>query len=66
MPLETEVKVWGNSLGIIIPAEKVREFKLKKGDKVSFELVAKKRVNVFGIARNTIPFEKEPFEHEDL
>ena len=66
MLLETEVKEWGNSLGIIIPAKKVRELKLKKGDKISFDVIAKKRINGFGIAKKTTPFEKELFEHEDL
>ena len=66
MPIETEIKEWGNSLGIIIPSEKVRELKLKKGDRIAFEVIAKKKINGFGIAKNTIPFEKEPFEHEDL
>lgn len=66
MPIETEVKEWGNSLGIIIPVEKVRELKIKKGDKVSFEVIAKKRLDGFGIAKGARPFKKEPFEHEDL
>lgn len=66
MPVETEVKEWGNSLGVIIPAEKVRELKLRKGDKVTVEVITKKRIDAFGIARGAPPFEEELFEHEEL
>lgn len=64
--IETEVKQWGNSLGIIIPAEKVREFSLKSGDMINIEVVTKKRIDAFGIVAGTPPFEEELFEHEDL
>ncbi len=66
MFVETEVKEWGNSLGIVIPAEKVRELKLKKGDEIVFEVIVKKRVDAFGIAKGAPKFEEESFEHEDL
>ena len=66
MPIETEVKAWGNSLGIILPAEKVRELRLRTGDKINVEILAKKRIDAFGIAKGKPPFEEELFEHEDI
>ena len=66
MSIETEVRKWGNSLGIVIPAENVREFNLQQGDMVAIQLVGKKRVNAFGIARGAKKFEEESFEHEEI
>ncbi|MBI4148576.1 AbrB/MazE/SpoVT family DNA-binding domain-containing protein [Candidatus Woesearchaeota archaeon] len=64
--IETEVKKWGNSLGIVLPADAVREMGLKQGDQVVVDVTAKKRVDGFGMAKGAAPYEEEPFEHEDL
>jgi len=62
MPVETEVKTWGNSLGIIIPAEEVKKLKLKKGDRVRVEIIAKKRIDGFGMWKGEKyePFVRDP------
>ena len=38
---ESELKIWGNSFGIIVPKEIVKEEKLNEGDKI-FLLITKK------------------------
>ncbi|HLC84202.1 MAG TPA: AbrB/MazE/SpoVT family DNA-binding domain-containing protein [Candidatus Nanoarchaeia archaeon] len=64
MAVETEIKQWGNSLGIVIPSEEVRHLGLKKGDHVRIPLIVKKRVDGFGLARTAPAFEHEPFEDD--
>lgn len=65
MTVETELKEWGNSLAVIIPAEKAKELKLKRGDKVEVDIVAKKRLDAFGICKGAKPF-KEEKEHKEF
>ena len=66
MTIETDLKEWGNSLAIIIPAEKAKELKLKKGDKVDIDIVAKKRINAFGICKGAKSFEEEEESHKEF
>ena len=65
MTVEAELKEWGNSFAVIIPAEKVKEMKLRKGDKIEIDIVSKKKVDAFGICKGAKPF-KEDKEHEEL
>ena len=64
--IEVELKGWGNSIGIILPSEKLKKLGLKKGDKIEIEITMKKRLDGFGIAKGAESFEKEKEEHEDL
>ena len=64
--VEVELKEWGNSIGAIFPAEKLKEFGLKKGDKVDIDIIKKKSVEGFGIAKGAKPFEEEKEPHEEI
>jgi antitoxin component of MazEF toxin-antitoxin module len=66
MSQEIEVKEWGNSLAVIIPAEKVRELGLKKGDAVEVEVIPKKRIDGFGIAISAKRFKEETESHREF
>ena len=64
--IEVELKVWGNSLGIIVPVEKLKELNLQKGDTIKIDIVQKKRIDGFGICKGAQPFEEEQEPHKDL
>ena len=49
--VEVELKEWGNSIGVVLPIDKIREMNLKKGDKIDIKIMLKKRIDGFGIAR---------------
>ncbi len=61
--VEVELKEWGNSVGVILPAEKLKELGLRKGDRVEIDLVQKKRIDGFGICKGARPFEEEKEKH---
>ena len=62
-----ELKKWGNSLGIIIPRDKVEELGLSEHDIIDLDIVKKERVSGFGIAEGKTPYKREhDAEHEDL
>ena len=64
--LEVQIKEWGNSMGIIIPAEKLKELGLKKGDKIEIDIIKKKRVDGFGICKGVKPFKEEKENHGEF
>ncbi len=64
--IEVELKEWGNSIGLILPAQKLRELKLQEGDRVSIEILSKVRRDGFGIAKGARPFEEEEISHEEF
>ena len=64
--MEVELKEWGNSVGVILPAERLKELGLHKGDKVDIEFIAKRKTDGFGICRGAKPFEEEKEPHKDL
>ncbi len=64
--VEVELKEWGNSVGVILPSKSLKEFDLKKGDKIEIDIVKKKRVDGFGIAKGSKPFEEEQDPHRDF
>ena len=64
--MEVELKEWGNSVGVILPSEKLKELGLRRGDIVEIYLVAKKMVNGFGIARGAKSFEEEKETHKEF
>lgn len=62
--VEVELKKWGNSMGIVLPIEKVRELGLRKGDRIDIKIMIKKRIDGFGIAKGTKPFREEKETHK--
>ena len=64
--VEVELKEWGNSIGVILPAEKLKELGVSKGDKIDIDIVRKKQVDAFGICKGARPFEEEREEHPEF
>lgn len=64
--IETNVKKFGNSLGLIIPRDIVRIENIKEGDKINFEIVKEKRLGGFGMFKGMKSFKREIEDHEDL
>ncbi|MEW5896452.1 MAG: hypothetical protein AB1668_02065 [Nanoarchaeota archaeon] len=64
--MEVELKEWGNSIGVILPAERLKELGVCKGDKVDISIVAKKRLDGFGLCRRAKPFEEEKESHKEF
>lgn len=61
-----ELKKWGNSLGIIIPKDKIDELGLSEHDIIDIDIMRKEKISGFGIAKGKIPFTRDHAEHEDL
>ena len=64
--VEVELKEWGNSIGVVLPMDKIREMGLRKGDKIEIKIITKKRVDGFGISKGAEPFEEDKEEHEEF
>ncbi|MFH1849228.1 MAG: AbrB/MazE/SpoVT family DNA-binding domain-containing protein [archaeon] len=56
---ESRIKKWGNSLGIVIPKNTVKEMALKEGEKVSIDIVKKQKINAWGLCKGAKPFHRE-------
>jgi len=54
----------GNSIGIVLPIDKICEMGLKKGDKIDIKIMLKKRADGFGITKGAKPFREEKEEHK--
>ncbi len=63
---EVELKEWGNSVGILVPSEMLKDMGLHKGDNVEITIVAKKRVDGFGVCKGAKPFEEEKEAHREF
>ena len=61
-----ELKKWGNSLGLIIPKDKIDELGLSDHDIIDIDIMKKETISGFGIAKGKASFKREPPEHEDL
>ena len=61
-----ELKKWGNSLGIIIPKDKIDELRLSEHDFIDIDIAKKEKINGFGIARGKAPFIRDHYEHDDI
>ncbi|MBU0662896.1 AbrB/MazE/SpoVT family DNA-binding domain-containing protein [Candidatus Micrarchaeota archaeon] len=59
-----EVKKWGNSLGVVIPRETARKLNLSEGRKVQLDILPRRRISGFGIAKGAMPFKREAFERD--
>ncbi len=64
--VEVELREWGNSLGVILPREKLKKLDLHKGDKIEIEIIAKKRLDAFGLCKESKYFEEEKEGHEEF
>jgi len=64
--IEVEIKEWGNSMGVILPSDKLKKMGLRKGDRIEIEIIMKKRIDGFGITKGAKPFEEEKEEHEEF
>ena len=63
---ELEVKEWGNSLGLIIPKEIVKEEHLEQGDIIRLDVSKVKRLDGFGLFKGAPPFKKEEEDHGEF
>ncbi len=61
-----EVKQWGNSLGVILPIESLRAHGVEKGDLIELDIVAKKRIDAFGLCKGASLFTEEDEGHEEF
>ncbi len=62
MAVEVKIKKWGNSMGVILPKELVREKKLKENQKILIQVVEKADLSdIFG----TLKFKKSAQELKD-
>ena len=57
---EAELKAWGNSIGVIIPVEKLKELGLRKGDKIDIDIVKKKNMVPSGLVKKFRAKRNEP------
>ena len=56
METETKLRAWGNSIGVILPKEKLKENNLKEGDVVEITLHKKSIFReMFGALKNFTP-----------
>ena len=54
-----EIKKWGNSLGVIIPAEEVKTLNLKEGEIILLDIKKKEKVDAFGIFKDAKSFQRK-------
>lgn len=62
--VENQARRWGNSFGIIIPAEIARKISLKEGQTVEIEIRLKKRIDAFGKFSKANQFKEEKEAHD--
>ncbi|HIG93110.1 TPA: AbrB/MazE/SpoVT family DNA-binding domain-containing protein [Candidatus Woesearchaeota archaeon] len=61
--VEVKLKEWGNSIGVILPSETLKDLRLHKGDKIEISIVTKKRIDGFGICAGAKPFKEDEEFH---
>lgn len=64
--VENQARKWGNSFGIIIPAEIARKINLKEGQTVEIEIRLKRRIDAFGKFNKAKQFKEEKEAHGDF
>lgn len=66
--METRIKKWGNSLGIIIPKKEAKRLRLRKGKTVEVRIQEKEKGIGFGILKGKTlkPLKKEIEEHKEF
>jgi len=64
--VEVKLKQWGNSIGVILPKNEIKELGLRKGDKIELKISSKQKVDGFGLCKNMKPFEEEKENHKEF
>jgi len=64
--IKAEIKKWGNSLGVILPIDELRQLGLSKGDQVELEVIPKKRIDGFGMCKGAKTFFKRDDIHKEF
>lgn len=62
--VEVELKTWGNSIGLILPADLLRDLELQAGDCVDVEIISKNKIDGFGICKDAKPFQEDRESHK--
>jgi antitoxin component of MazEF toxin-antitoxin module len=60
------IRKWGNSLGIVIPKDVVKEIDVSEGDFVDVSIVKKRKISGFGLCKQASPFVEDEEEHPDI
>ena len=64
--VENQARKWGNSFGILIPAEIARKIKLREGQTLEIQIRLKKRIDAFGKFKKAKPFKEEKTTHREF
>lgn len=66
--IEAKIKPWGNSFGIILPKELIKEKQFSKGDTIKLDVFGKKPIDGFGIwkGRKLPEFKREDLVREEF
>jgi antitoxin component of MazEF toxin-antitoxin module len=64
--VESKIKNWGNSFGVIIPKEVIKHEKLHEGDIIKIDIIPGKKVDAFGLFKGIPKFEEEKETHEEF
>ncbi|MBS3155869.1 hypothetical protein J4413_01390 [Candidatus Woesearchaeota archaeon] len=57
--VESKIRKWGNSLGMILPKKAVDEMELKENQIIKIDIIKKERIKAFGICKSAKPFKRE-------
>ena len=62
MTCTVEAKKWGNSIGVVVPANVVKEFDIHPGTAIDVDFKEKRRLDGFGILKgqNCKEFRRDP------
>jgi len=63
---ELRIKEWGNSLGVIIPKELVKQHALVKGGTLRVDILQKKPIDGFGMFRGLPKFVRDHDDREEF
>ena len=63
---EAKIKQWGNSLGIIIPKEVIRNEGLGAGDIIKIEIVKERKIDGFGMLKGAPSFVRDHDDREEF
>lgn len=64
--VKNQAKKWGNSFGVVIPAEVARRIKLKEGQTVEITIKLEKRVDGFGRFSKASSFKEDKSIHKEF
>jgi len=64
--VQRPAKKWGNSLGIVIPAEITKKMKLKEGQIIEADIKPKKSFDAFGLFKGAKKFKREKEAHRNF